>query len=392
MQHFLQISYMMVGNFSFLYFLTIVLNLTNFDDDFFISMIPNKFLKFFELDVILLVEDDDELEVDKKEENENKKEKNKNEKNSKITEEELTKEVPKNKNPYDVEDDEEEEIIVVKSKEKKDETKSQVSTHIITEILTFLNFFCITVIWTFHFIFPFKLLVTDYFKISKNEFLSIVLNNSYLNVFMLLVFFFIIFKFIWNHFEAMYNDINDLIDSKNNILLSMIGFLLNFILKILFIIFVSMYFLASVESLYKSVNLKISSKLFKGGLNLSHKYFDRFHIINNYGLFKNKMTTERQELEIKYLTKNSSWKNVNFNYKPSVSNSDLHFIMPHQPRLDWLITSSAYSRNIESEPYLIILLGKVLEKNPVILDLLGYKISGKDIFYKCNYFFFIKCR
>ncbi len=76
---------------------------------------------------------------------------------------------------------------------------------------------------------------------------------------------------------------------------------------------------------------------------------------------------------------------VNFAYKPSILRNTLLFNMPHQPRLDWQMSNSAYSQNVESEHYLVLLLGKICEKNPVILDLLGYRIHEKENFYKCNF-------
>ena len=157
--------------------------------------------------------------------------------------------------------------------------------------------------------------------------------------------------------------------------------------KLLFIILASLYFLGSLKNFYSGVGLNLSSKFFKGGLNLSQKYFNRFHIYNNYGIFNKKLVNDRLELDIKFSEDSDSWKPVDFQYKPSLGRNDLRIIMPHQPRLDWQVASSAYSKSIESDPYLVLLLGKVLEKNPVILDLLGYRIEEKENFYKRNNLF-----
>jgi len=60
--------------------------------------------------------------------------------------------------------------------------------------------------------------------------------------------------------------------------------------------------------------------------------------------------------------------------------------IPHQPRIDWQIWFSALSEDINTEPWLIIMLGKILERNPAVLDLLGYYVEEKQFYYKGNSF------
>lgn len=368
---------MLLGNYNFHFLLTIIINLSVFDDNFIIAVVPHKFLRVLELDLGLLTEEkiiENKVitmpDMDEQKRDDSNKPSKDNGK----------------KNPYDVED--EEDIITVLPPPKNEQKVEivPITTNFIKEILSFLNFFCVTLIWTFHWVFPFKIIATGFFKINTKEFLSVVLNNTYMNYFIFVVFTFIVFKFVWDHLDEMDDEISDIIDTKGSVFVSMIIFFTNFLLKILFILIVCLYFMASVSSMYKGLNLKLSSKIFKGGLNLSNRYFSKLHIHNSYGLFKTKLPNDRLELELKYLDQNKQWKLIIFQYKPAVTNNNLRFIMPHQPRLDWQIVNSAYSKNVESDPFLIILIGKILERNVIILDLLGYSIPQKENYYKCKHY------
>ena len=64
-------------------------------------------------------------------------------------------------------------------------------------------------------------------------------------------------------------------------------------------------------------------------------------------------------------------------------NFSLKWNIPHQPRVDWQIWFSALAININSEPWLVIMLGKILEKNPVTLNMLGYYVEEADLYHKC---------
>ena len=39
---------------------------------------------------------------------------------------------------------------------------------------------------------------------------------------------------------------------------------------------------------------------------------------------------------------------------------------------------AALSNNINSEPWLIIMIGRIFEKNPYVLDLLGYEVNDNS--------------
>ena len=392
--------------------MTIIVNLSVFDDQFIIAVVPHKLLKVFELDLGLLFEE--KLVEKKKIIIEEKVENDKNKSNVVNDFNETTKEYKKiNKNPYDIQDDDEKEeeekdtckrevkknnnnpydvmddeeeikVLPTMNEDEKYEVVSK-TTNYPQEILTTLNFLCITLIWTFQFVFPFKDLVTGNFKINKKEFLSTVLNNSYMNYFMFIVFTFIVFKYIWNHLDEMNDEVTDIIDTNGSVLSSTINFFITFSFKIIFIVLTMLYIFGTVNSLYKGLNLKLSSHLFKGGLNLSNKYFEGIHIHNNYGLFKTKLPLDRQELEFKYTNDNNKWNPINFFFKPSLTNINLRISMPLQSRLEWQISTSAYAKSVELNPFLVILLGKILERNIVILDLLGYHVPRKEFFNRCKY-------
>jgi hypothetical protein len=61
-----------------------------------------------------------------------------------------------------------------------------------------------------------------------------------------------------------------------------------------------------------------------------------FGIGNIYHIFPT-MQTERQELAIQGSNDGIEWKDYRFHYKPGDTASAPAFVMPHQPRLDWMI-------------------------------------------------------
>ena len=61
-----------------------------------------------------------------------------------------------------------------------------------------------------------------------------------------------------------------------------------------------------------------------------------FGIGNAYHVFPT-MQTERQELEIQGSVDGKEWKSYQFSYKPMALDQTPPFIVPHQPRLDWMI-------------------------------------------------------
>ncbi len=73
--------------------------------------------------------------------------------------------------------------------------------------------------------------------------------------------------------------------------------------------------------------------------------------MNAYGLFR-VMTTTRPEILIELQSKDSSWSNVNFNYKPGSESIRPKFFFPHMPRLDWQMWFEAlYLERLADNPF-----------------------------------------
>ena len=147
------------------------------------------------------------------------------------------------------------------------------------------------------------------------------------------------------------------------------------------------YLIFSINTLYSSNSIKISDE-YKSVVNLvkdySNNIVNNFHIVNSYGMFDDIEGKTRPELEILVKDKSNTWEHISYKHKISVMYEIPRFIIPHQPRIDYQLIKAAKSEDIICEGWLTILLGKIIEKNPVILDLLGYYISHRDIYYKCN--------
>ena len=62
----------------------------------------------------------------------------------------------------------------------------------------------------------------------------------------------------------------------------------------------------------------------------------------------------------------------------------------HAPRLDLKVYEAAKEEDLNKDSWLILLLGKIFEKNPVVMDLLGYKIEEKKYLNKISLFEKIK--
>ena len=165
-------------------------------------------------------------------------------------------------------------------------------------------------------------------------------------------------------------------------------FVVSYIGKFLFSMFLILYFLSANFSFFTSIGIKFDEfKPLEQGVILSQYILNRFHITSTYGMY-NKIDGKngRNELEVLFYDEQHKWQNLEFKYKVSYDvGSPPKRASPHQPRLDWQMNKAAQSKDINSEAWLVILIGKVLEKNPVILDLLGYQVDEKSLYYQCNY-------
>jgi hypothetical protein len=332
-----------------------VVNLSNFDDIFLRAIIPDKILKIFDLDSInkeilpTEVNEEDEVTAD-------------------VSEDEKITNILKNKKLRNIQIEE-----------------SRIS--IISEIIIFFNMFSVTLLLVLFYVYPLKDLLQGSLTITAKS-IGKFYNNEYMNYYILIILGYIVIKLSISQLWDLNNELNNTLSNNIGKTIFKQVFILLTSVKILpFIIFLFLYFFHATNVFYKSIDFKLPTKTYVG------KYFDeaekltdalfvRFRICHGYGLFR-VMTGVgyRPELEVKFEI-NNEWETLHFQYKMS-DEKGLRFNIPHQPRLDWQIWFSALAPNINSEGWLAITAGKVLERNPVILDLLGYHIKEKEDYYKC---------
>ncbi len=90
---------------------------------------------------------------------------------------------------------------------------------------------------------------------------------------------------------------------------------------------------------------------------------------NGYGLFA-VMTTSRPEIVIEGSDDGTVWRAYEFRYKPGDPRRRPRFVAPHQPRLDWQMWFAALG-NYEENPWLVRLVGRLLEGSPEVVELLA---------------------
>jgi hypothetical protein len=83
------------------------------------------------------------------------------------------------------------------------------------------------------------------------------------------------------------------------------------------------------------------------------------------------MQTERQELQIEGSNDGIEWKSYSFKYKPGALDKRPEFIVPHQPRLDWMIWFVP-PRNPDMLYWFEGFLARLHEGSADVLDLLEY--------------------
>ena len=83
------------------------------------------------------------------------------------------------------------------------------------------------------------------------------------------------------------------------------------------------------------------------------------------------MTTTRPEILIEGSDDGSTWRPYEFRYKPGDPERRPRFVAPHQPRLDWQMWFAALG-SYEENPWLVRLVGRLLEGSPEVLGLLAH--------------------
>ncbi|HVS12015.1 MAG TPA: lipase maturation factor family protein [Planctomycetota bacterium] len=90
--------------------------------------------------------------------------------------------------------------------------------------------------------------------------------------------------------------------------------------------------------------------------------------VNPYGLFA-VMTTERPEIEIEGERGDGTWVAYRFRWKSGPLDRPPPWVAPHMPRLDWQMWFAALG-GARQERWFRTLLGRLLEGEPAVLDLL----------------------
>ena len=423
---------MIFGNYSFFQLLILTINILNFDDYFIRGIFSQKILNFFNIDnltniVLKYIEEkekkeeeeskeEEELEKRKQEIEKKMKEKGKETEEDKKEIEELYKEIRKKRwNLYDY------------SEYPRIEETLNIETSLIRELFIFINLFCLTMLFVFLYLFPLKNLLGKGANIQSLDNENV---KSFLDIYSIFIFIYILFIFFYDIASGLKNillssyTLNPFDDEEEEnkkkktekdykkMTLNILSYIISGT-KIFFILtIIIIYFIGSLNSLYQSLNINLveedenikekekelnlespSSGIINFGLTLSNIIFQRFSVFGKYGTIQREIlgTNGRSELEIEYTTNINKYKyeEINFMFKTGKKNIP-KFNFFYLPRLDWQINYSAYSPDINSDPYLVVLLGKIFEKNPIILDLLGYIVDEKEFIYKNSFFDRIK--
>ncbi len=130
--------------------------------------------------------------------------------------------------------------------------------------------------------------------------------------------------------------------------------------------------------------------LFQNLFAISDLFFSNYYVYGIYGNTQKEIQSVlgRSELEIEYMTEvdNKSWKAINFDYKLGPKNSEPKFLFFYTPRIDMKLNEVANDEDLNKDSWIILLLGKIFERNHVVLDLMGYEIEEKKFLEKISFY------
>ena len=121
-------------------------------------------------------------------------------------------------------------------------------------------------------------------------------------------------------------------------------------------------------SLLPAVRLFQMQAIWPGWLERFFERLEPFRLVNSYGLFS-VMTIDRPEIIVEGSDDANTWRAYEFKWKPGDVKRPLHFIAPHQPRLDWQMWFAALGY-YHNHPWVRSFLIRLLEGSPQILSLL----------------------
>ena len=106
-----------------------------------------------------------------------------------------------------------------------------------------------------------------------------------------------------------------------------------------------------------------------------NRSFDPFRLVNTYGAFGS-VTKQRTEVVIEGTSSlhpqdpNTKWEEFEFKCKPGNTSRRPCLISPYHYRLDWLMWFAAFQQ-YQHNPWLLHLMGKMLENDPVVDSLIS---------------------
>jgi ABC-type multidrug transport system fused ATPase/permease subunit len=431
--------FIFVGNYGVLNLLVIILNTINFDDYFFRSILSQKILNKFKLDYLSLLiplyrQDQKQLNEDEKElgriKNEMNKENEKKEGKDEQKIKELTEKFNKlKKKIFEFEDDDFDDSPKIQSTFK-------IESSIIKECFIFINFLCANLLFVYIILYPIKRLVQGLSiieQLPKHKFkTTLIIFSVYIFIYIVLtVIINLISKLKLTMFseKGMMNSVmNEIIENnkkkgnitnediqkqlkeglnKKNYIKILFYAMLNLIKMskyIIVVIIFSIYYLGSVKYFLLSIDVELfptisktddsndlqSPNSFQNFGFLSDILFSNYNVYGVYGNTQQEIQSVlgRSELEIEYTTEinKNKWNTVNFNYKLGPNNSVPKFLFFYMPRIDWKINVAAKDEDLNNDSWIIILLGKIFERNPIIMDLLGYEVEEKKYYEKLSLF------
>ena len=434
--------FIFTGNYGFLNLLVIILNSLNFDDYFYRSILSNNILVKLKLDFLsnlipLYIKEKKELneEINKNEselekiKNEIDKENEKKEKDEKKIKELNIESNKIRKKIYNLIDDDFEDT-------PKIETTLKIESSLIKECFIFVNFLCANLLIVYILIYPIKRLIQGLSiieQLPKIKFKStIIIISIYVFAYIILGFFInLVFNLkssIFSEKGMMNSVMNEIMENNKKkdiskedikeqlskglnkksyckILIFAFGNLLKMSRYIILILIFSIYFFGSVKYFLLNLDIELfetkkdkdkgkkedeenSPGAMQNFMFLADLLFSNYNAYGIYGNTQEEINSVlgRSELEIEYVTElnKSIWKAINFQYKLGPENNNPKFLFFHTPRLDWKIYYAAKDEDLNNDSWLILLLGKIFEKNPVVMDLLGYEVEDKKYYNKLS--------
>lgn len=251
------------------------------------------------------------------------------------------------------------------------------------ELSWFITLFSVFLLATFYFLYPIQDLVDGKLKITSTKDMRFTLNFVVMNLYVIFTFGILIGRFAFKEFVIIYFRST----RYSNGLLNLIQKTVYHITFVVTGLGFALYYISAATSLYNSIGFKITDnqllnfqpiKTFEAQ---SNDIFKRFHCFSTYETKPVYGLTGRLELQIELTSASIKGENVvneiKFAARPNEELKALPLISADFRRLDYQMHLASYKNDYNEEVWLIAILGKILEENDIIVDLLGYQTKGK---------------